>query len=318
MSTLTSPRRGGATARVVRRAGAIDADARRTARWFVAPALTLMALVAALPIGYAFWLSLNQYSVRTPGLSRFVGFSNYAGALASPEWWQAVGQTVTMAVISVVFEVTFGVMMALLLNLAFRGRAVLRSVLLVPYAVLSVVSAITWQNMFDPRLGLVTTVLKGLGLPAGDIIWLAEPGYAMAIVIVASVWKATPFVALLVLAGLQVIPEDVYEASSLDGAGRVQTFFRITLPLLRPAILLAACLRLLDALRLFDLPFVLTRGANGTSTMSLLSYVELRENRLLGEGSAMSLLTFVFVMVVALVYIRFAGGNLRDASKGQK
>jgi multiple sugar transport system permease protein len=273
-----------------------------------------MAIVAAFPVGYAIWLSLNQYSLRVPGLSRFVGLGNYTAALASDRWWQAVGQTFAFAVISVALEVALGVGMALLLNLAFRGRAVLRSVLLVPYAVLTVVSAITWQTMFDPHLGLVTNVLSMLGLPAGDVIWLAEPGYAMAIVILADVWKTVPFVALLVLAGLQVIPSDVYEAASLDGATKAQTFFRVTLPLLRPAIALAAILRLLDALRVFDLPFVLTRGANGTASMSLVAYEELRENRLVGEGSALSILTFVTVMIVALVYLRFAGTNLREAS----
>jgi ABC-type sugar transport system permease subunit len=281
----------------------------------VSPALVLMVLVAAFPIGYAAWLSLNQYSVRVPGLSRFVGLHNYATALASPEWWQAFRQTFVFAIVSVSLEVVIGVGMALLLNLAFRGRALLRSALLMPYAVLTVVSAITWQAMFDPHLGLVTKVLSTLGLPGGDTIWLAEQGYAMAVVIVADVWKTVPFVALLVLAGLQVIPGDLYEAAALDGATKRQTFLRVTLPLLRPAILLAAILRLLDALRVFDLPFVLTRGANGTSSMSLLAYRELREARLVGEGSALSILTFLTVMVVALLYLRFAGGNLRGAMK---
>ncbi|MFT3875881.1 MAG: sugar ABC transporter permease [Propioniciclava sp.] len=316
--TATTSSRGEAAAGKARRAGKIDADARRTARLFVAPAIILMIVVAAAPIAYAIWLSLHQYSVRVQGLSRFVGLDNYIAALTSGQWWQAVSTTFTIAFVSVTIEVVLGTMMAMLLNLAFRGRAVLRSVLLVPYAVLTVVSAITWQSMFDPRLGLVTNVLQTLGLPAGDIIWLAEPGYAITIVIIAEIWKTTPFVALLVLAGLQVIPADVYEAAAIDGATKMQTFFQVTLPLIRPAILLAAILRLLDALRIFDLPFVLTHGANGTSTMSLISYVQLRENRLIGEGSALSILTFATVMLVAMVYLRFAGGNLRDVSKGEK
>ncbi|POH73264.1 carbohydrate ABC transporter permease [Arthrobacter glacialis] len=299
----------------VRHSRSVDAAARRTAFWFVAPALTLMGLVAAFPIGYAIWLSMHQYSVRVSGLSRFVGFKNYIDALASEAWWQAFGQTFTFATISVSLEVLLGVGMALLLNLAFRGRALMRSALLVPYAILTVVSAITWQAMFDPHLGLITEVLRTLGMPGGDTIWLAESGYAMAVMIMADVWKTAPFVALLVLAGLQVISSDVYEASALDGATKLQTFFFITLPLLRPAILLAAILRLLDALRVFDLPFVLTRGANGTGSMSLLAYQQLRESRLVGEGSALSILTFLTVMVVAVIYLRFAGGNLRGTTK---
>lgn len=301
----------------VARGHGVDAAARRTARWFVAPALALMGLVAAFPIGYAVWLSMHQYSVRVAGLSRFVGLKNYIDALASDAWWQAFSQTFVFAFVSVSLEVLLGVSMALLLNLAFRGRALMRSALLVPYAILTVVSAITWQAMFDPHLGLITEVLRTFGLPGGDTIWLAESGYAMTVMIMADVWKTAPFVALLVLAGLQVIPSDVYEASALDGATKSQTFFRITLPLLRPAILLAAMLRLLDALRVFDLPFVLTRGANGTGSMSLLAYQQLRESRLVGEGSALSILTFLTVMVVAVIYLRFAGGNLRSTTKDQ-
>lgn len=293
----------------------VDAQQRRTAVWMVSPALMIMFLVAAVPIGYAIWLSLNVYSVRRAGLSQFVGLANYWNALASEEWWRAFGQTFLFAFTSVALEVVLGVAMALLLNLAFRGRGLLRSVLLVPYAVLTVVSAITWQAMFESNLGLVTGLLRALGLPGGGQVWLAEPGYAMAVIIVADVWKTAPFVALLVLAGLQVIPGEVYEAADLDGASRWQTFWRVTLPLLRPAIALAAIFRLLDALRIFDLPFVLTKGANGTETMSMIAYQELREGRLIGQGSALSILTFITVMAVSLVYIRFAGGNIRDVAE---
>lgn len=303
------------TAEQRRSTGNIHRAERNVASRMVAPSLVLMFLVAAIPIGYAIWLSLNQYSLRETGLSRFVGLQNYITALTSNDWWQAFGQTVFFAVASVTLEVVLGIAMALLLNMAFRGRGLLRSVVLVPYAVLTVVSAITWQTMFEPNLGLVTTVLRGLGLPGGDVIWLGEPGYAMAVIILADVWKTTPFVALLVLAGLQVIPADIYEAAALDGTTRWQAFWQITLPLLQPAIALAAVFRLLDALRVFDLPFVLTRGANGTETLSMVAYQELRESRLIGEGSALSILTFITVMAVSLVYIRFAGGNIRSVTK---
>ena len=293
----------------------VDAQQRRTAVWMISPALAIMFLVAAVPIGYAIWLSLNVYSVRRAGLSQFVGLTNYWNALLSEEWWRAFGQTFLFAASSVTLEVVVGVAMALLLNMAFRGRGLLRSVLLVPYAVLTVVSAITWQAMFESNLGLVTGVLRALGLPGGEQVWLAEPGYAMAVIIAADVWKTAPFVALLVLAGLQVIPGEVYEAADLDGASRWQAFWRVTLPLLRPAIALAAIFRLLDALRIFDLPFVLTKGSNGTETMSMLAYQELREGRLIGQGSALSILTFITVMAVSLTYIRFAGGNIRDVAE---
>ncbi|HEU4667943.1 MAG TPA: sugar ABC transporter permease [Arthrobacter sp.] len=292
-----------------------DRAERRLAIRMTAPSLILMALVAAVPIGYAVWLSLNQYSVRQAGLSRFVGLDNYIAALTSEEWWAAFGQTFLFSGLSVSLELVLGTAMALLLNLAFRGRALLRTIVLLPYAIVTVVSAITWETMFEPNLGLVTTVLSALGLPAGDIVWLGEPGYAMAVVVLADVWKTTPFAALIILAGLQVIPDETYEAAELDGAGKWQTFWGVTLPLLKPAIVLAAIFRTMDSLRVFDLPFVLTRGANGTESMSMLAYKELRENRLVGEGSALSILTFLTVMVVSMVYIRFAGSNIRAVAK---
>lgn len=292
-----------------------DRAERRLAIRMTAPSLILMALVAAVPIGYALWLSLNQYSVRQAGLSRFVGLDNYIAALASKEWWAAFGQTFLFAGLSVSLELVLGTAMALLLNLAFRGRALLRTIVLLPYAIVTVVSAITWETMFEPNLGLVTTVLSALGLPAGDIVWLGEPGYAMAVVVLADVWKTTPFAALIILAGLQVIPDETYEAAELDGASKWQTFRDVTLPLLKPAIVLAAIFRTMDSLRVFDLPFVLTRGANGTESMSMLAYKELRENRLVGEGSALSILTFLTVMMVSMVYIRFAGSNIRAVAK---
>jgi multiple sugar transport system permease protein len=194
-----------------------DRAERRVAIRMTAPSLVLMALVAAVPIGYALWLSLNQYSVRTAGLSRFVGLENYITALSGPHWWAAFGQTFLFAGLSVSLELVLGTAMALLLNLAFRGRALLRTVVLLPYAVVTVVSAITWETMFAPNLGLVTNVLSTLGLPGGDVVWLGEHGYAMAVIVLADVWKTTPFAALIILAGLKVMSDENYEAAVLVG-----------------------------------------------------------------------------------------------------
>jgi trehalose/maltose transport system permease protein len=201
---------------------------------------------------------------------------------------------------------------------AFSGKGLIRTVVLVPWAILTVVTAITWQTIFEPQLGFVNTMLRGIGLPGGDIVWLGEQGYAMAVLIFADVWKTAPFMALLILAGLQVIPEDVYEAAKVDGASAWQRFTKITLPLLKPAILVALIFRTLDALRIFDLPFVLTKGSNGTNTVSLEAYEELRENRLIGLGSAMAVITFIIVMIVAFLYIRFVGGNIRGLAEEEK
>ena len=285
---------------------------RRLALWMLSPSMVVIALVAAYPIGYAFWLSLNEYSVRVPGLSRFAGFDNYTEAFGSSEFWQAVIVTFMFTVISVGLELLVGIGMALAMHEAFRGRAVLRTVVLVPWAVLTVVSAITWRTIFEPNLGLAPQLLSTLGLPGADVVWLGEEGYSLAVMVLADVWKTAPFMALLLLAGLQVIPNDVYDAAKVDGASTWQRFRRITLPLLAPAILVALISRTPDALRLFDLPYVLTRGANNTTTLSLLAHNELTNNRLIGYGSALSVLTFVIVMAVSFLYIRTVGGNIRS------
>src|SRR5215213_3459748 len=281
----------------------------------VSPALAVIALVAAYPIGYAFWLSLHEYSVRVPGLSRFAGFDNYKDALSSHEFWEALRTTFLFTGISVSLELVIGLGMALLMHEAFRGRAVLRATVLVPWAILTVVTAITWSSIFEPQLGFANTLFDKLGLPGGDVVWLGEKGYALGVIIFADVWKTAPFMALLILAGLQVIPDDLYDAAKVDGATTWQRFTRITLPLLRPAILVALIFRTLDALRIFDLPYVLTKGANETTTLSILSYEKFSQDRLLGQGSALAVLTFLIVMAVSFLYIRLVGGNIRTLAE---
>jgi multiple sugar transport system permease protein len=277
----------------------------------MSPSLIVLALVAAYPIGYAIWLSLNEYSVRVPGLSRFVGFGNYSDALSSSEFWSALKNTFIFTGISVSIELVLGIAFALAMHQAFAGRAILRATVLVPWAVLTFGTGLLWRSVFEPDLGFFPSMLNTLGLPGGHVVWLGQDGYAMAVMIFADVWKTAPFMALLILAGLQVIPDEVYDAAKVDGANAWQRFTRITLPLLRPAILVALLFRTLDALRVFDLPFALTKGANGTETLSLYAYQQLTANRLVGFGSALSVITFVIVMTVSFIYIRFVGGNIR-------
>jgi multiple sugar transport system permease protein len=287
---------------------------RRLAAAMLSPALVVIALVAAYPIGYAIWLSLNEYSVRVPGLSRWAGFRNYSEALGSSEFWDAVVTTFLFTGISVTLEFLIGLGMALAMHEAFKGRGLLRVVVLVPWAVLTVVSAIIWRTIFEPDLGLAPQLFGKIGIFEG-VVWLGESGYALAVMVLADVWKTAPFMALLLLAGLQVIPNDLYDAAKVDGATTWQRFRRITLPLLTPAILVALIFRTLDALRIFDLPFVLTRGSNGTTSLSLLAHQELTTNRLIGLGSALSVLTFVIVMAVSFLYIRTVGGNIRSLAE---
>jgi len=308
-----------ATARLERRGRkgrgkSYGSEERRLARLLLSPALAVIALVAAYPIGYAIWLSLTEYSVRVPGKWRFVGFDNYTEAFGSSEFWESVKNTFIFTGLSVSLELAIGLGMALAMHAAFKGRGVLRTVVLVPWAVLTVVSAITWRTLFEPDLGLVPVILDKIGI-AQNVVWLGQEGYAMAVMVLADVWKTAPFMALLLLAGLQVIPDDVYDAAKVDGATTWQRFRQITIPLLMPAILVALIFRTLDALRIFDLPYVLTGGANGTTTLSLIAHQELTTNRLIGYGSALAVLTFVIVMAVSFLYIRTVGGNIRSLAE---
>jgi multiple sugar transport system permease protein len=301
----------GGSVTVKRRRRTAGQEERSLARKMIAPSLILIAVVAAYPIIYAVWLSLHEYSVITPGLSRWAGLKNYTDAFDSKEFRDSIKNTFVFTVFSVFFELVLGLAMALIMHNATKGKGLLRTVILIPWAVLTVVTAITWQTIFEPNLGLVNTVLRTLHLPGAETVWLGQKPQAMEVLIIADVWKTAPFMALLILAGLQVIPNDVYDAAKVDGANAWQRFRRITLPLLTPAILVALIFRTLDALRIFDLPFVLTKGANGTNTLSFEAYQELRQNNLIGLGSAMSIITFLIVMAVSFLYIRFVGGNIR-------
>jgi multiple sugar transport system permease protein len=282
---------------------------RRLAALMVGPSLAMIALVAAYPIGYAFVLSLQEYSVRQAGLWRWAGFRNYTEVLGNPEFWDAFRTTFIFTGASVALEVVIGLGMALAMHSAFRGQGLLRTVVLVPWATLTVVTAMMWRSIFESPQGFVNSVL------GTETVWLGSSPEALIVMIIADVWKTAPFMALLLLAGLQVIPGDVYEAAKVDGATAWQRFARITLPLLMPALLVALIFRTLDALRIFDLPFVLTRGAFDTNTLSLISYQTFQQDRILGEGSAMAVLTFVIVMAVSFLYIRLVGGNLRGLAE---
>src|SRR5215218_7304213 len=316
MASATATRAAGTTRRRSR-----GVPERRLAWFMVSPSLVLIALVAFYPIIYGIWVSLHQYSLLEAGLVRWAEpnapFGNYTRALwgdGSTAFWEATRTTFVFTFFSVALELVLGVAMALAMHSAFRGQGLLRTVVLVPWAVLTVVTAITWQTIFEPTLGFVNSLLGAVGLP-DDTVWLGESPEALMVMIFADTWKTAPFMALLLLAGLQVIPDDIYEAAKVDGATAWQRFTRITLPLLKPALLVALIFRTLDALRIFDLPFVLTKGAHGTTTLSLISYETFQTNRILGLGSALAVLTFIIVMIVSFVYIRFVGGNIRGLAE---
>jgi len=285
---------------------------RRLAIFMVTPSMALIALVALWPVLYGIWLSMHQYSLITAGLSRWaspLGLGNYKQQLTSSDFWSSTRITLEFTIASVILETLIGLAMALAMKEAFKGQGILRTVVLVPWAVLTVVTAIMWKTIFDANLGFVNAVL------GTKTVWLGQEPQALLVMIFADSWKTAPFMALLLLAGLQVIPSDIYEAAKMDGATTWQRFTKITLPLLTPALLVALIFRTMDALRAFDLPKVLTNGANGTTTLSLLSSRTFQENRLYGEGSAIAILTFIIVMIVAFLYIRLVGGNLRGMTE---
>jgi len=285
---------------------------RRLAWLMTAPSMLLIALVAVYPIVYAIWLSLHEYSLIEEGLSRWAspaGLGNYIDAFGDAEFRKSIYITLIYSVTSVALETVIGLVMALIMATAFKGQGLLRTVVLVPWAVLTVVTAIMWKTIVDPNLGFVNQVL------GTNTVWLGEEPHALIVMILADTWKTAPFMALLLLAGLQVIPGEIYEAAKVDGANTWQRFRRITLPLLMPALLVALIFRTLDALRAYDLPKVLTNGANGTTTMSLIAQRTFQENRLYGEGAGLAIITFILVMAVSFAYIRFVGGNIRGMTE---
>jgi multiple sugar transport system permease protein len=285
---------------------------RRLAWLMTTPSMVLIALVAVYPILYAIWLSMHEYSLIRAGVSRWAspaGLGNYIDAFQTPEFVDSIVITFVFTIASVFLETLIGLAMALIMAAAFKGQGLLRTTVLVPWAVLTVVTAIMWKTIVDPNLGLVNQIL------GTNTVWLGEEPQALIVMILADTWKTAPFMALLLLAGLQVIPSEIYEAAKVDGATAWQRFRRITLPLLMPALLVALIFRTLDALRAFDLPKVLTNGANGTTTMSLIAQRTFQENRLYGEGAAYSIITFIVVMIVSFLYIRFVGGNIRGLTE---
>lgn len=297
----------------------------RAAFWFLAPMLLMLLVVAAWPLFRSISFSFTDAEANTifNGQWEWVGFQNYLemrvrdngevrwrGVLADGDWWTAVWNTVRFSLISVALETTLGLLVALVLNAEFKGRGLVRAAILIPWAIPTIVSARMWGWMLNDQFGIINHMMMGLGLIDQPIAWTARPDTAMIAVLMVDVWKTTPFMALLILAGLQMIPRDMYEAARIDGIHPVRVFFRVTLPLLRPALLVAVIFRVLDALRIFDLIYVLTPQSDATVTMSVLSYRELQQFGDYGEGSAMSTLLFLIITLFVTLYIWLGRVNL--------
>src|SRR5690348_9748132 len=287
------------------------ADAR--AGWLLtAPALATIFLIALFPLGWTVWESLHEHDLRMPWLGRpFVGLGNYLTIMRDERFWQSLGHTALFTVISVSVELVLGLALALAMNRAFRGRGLVRVAVLVPWAIPTVVAALLWRFIFDAQAGIANAVLVDVGIVHQPIVWFVHARTAWVPVILADVWKTTPFVALLLLAGLQTIDASLYEAAAVDGARPWQQLWRITIPLLKPAILLVLIFRTLDAFRVFDLIYVLTGGGPGTSTepVALYTFNVLLQNLQFSYGAALSIVIFVITFGLAVVYIKLLGAG---------
>jgi multiple sugar transport system permease protein len=276
--------------------------AERRLGWLLcAPAAVVMVVVTGWPIIYSVWLSLLRYDLRFPADQEFVGLANYGAVLSNGFWWNAFFVTVLITVVSVAVEFALGLGLALVMHRTLVGRGLVRTSALLPYGIVTVVAAFSWRYAWTPGTGYLANLVSPDSAP------LTERASALAIIILAEIWKTTPFMALLLMAGLALVPDDLLKASAVDGAGPWQRFRKVMLPVMKPAILVALLFRTLDAFRIFDNIFILTSGAHETSSVSMLTYNNLIKGLNLGIGSTMSVLIFITVAVIAFVFVRLFG-----------
>ncbi|GIE99746.1 carbohydrate ABC transporter permease [Paractinoplanes rishiriensis] len=301
MSVLEKPRTPVAAPK---KKAAISEGKRQERRlgWLLcAPAAIVMVAVTAYPIIYSFWLSLQRYDLKFPDQREFVGLANYVTVLGNQYWWTAFGVTMLITVVSVAVELVLGMGLALIMHRTLVGRGLVRTSALIPYGIVTVVAAFSWRYAWTPGTGYLANLVTPDGAP------LTERASALAIIILAEIWKTTPFMALLLMAGLALVPDDLLKAASMDGASGWQRFLKVMLPVMKPAILVAVLFRTLDAFRVFDNIYVLTAGANETSSVSMIAYNNLMKGLNLGIGSTMSVLIFLTVAIIAFVFVKLFG-----------
>ena len=296
----------------------------RTAWLFLAPMLMVLLLVAVWPLGRTIWFSFTDANINNLDATQFIGLDNYFGEFglfANPnntegffasDWGISILNTLKFSIVSVTLETLFGLAVALLLNQEFKGRTLVRTAVLVPWAIPTIVSAKMWGWMLHDQFGVVNQWLFDLGWIAEKIAWTAQPEYAMWTVVAVDVWKTTPFMALLILAALQTLPKDCYEAAQVDGVHPLRVFWRVTLPLIKPALMVAVIFRLLDALRVFDLIYVLTSNNNSTISMSGFVRREMIDNGYMGYGSAASTALFLIIGLCTVLAIKASRMKMGD------
>lgn len=268
--------------------------------------IVVLALVAAWPLLRTIWLGMTDANLLRLEQSKWIGFENYTGKyglLHDKVWWGAVKTTLWFTFLSVTIETLLGMVVALVLTRTFPGRGLVRAAVLIPWAIPTVVSAKMWSWMLNDQFGIINDLLLKVGLIDGPKAWTADPGLLMSSVVLVDVWKTTPFMALLILAALQMLPKECYEAAQIDGVSPIKVFFRVTLPLIRPAVMVAVIFRALDAIRIFDLIYVLTGTRESTMTMSIYARQQLIEFQQVGYGSAASTLLFSIVALLTAIYV---------------
>lgn len=280
---------------------------RRLAYLLVTPAVILMLAVTGYPVAYAIWLSLQRYNLASPADAKFIWFANYQTILTDKYWWTAFVVTLVITFVSVAIEFALGMALALIMHRTIFGKGLVRTAILIPYGIVTVAASYSWYYAWTPGTGYLANLLPDGSAP------LTQQIPSLGVIIVAEVWKTTPFMALLLLAGLALVPEDLLKAAQVDGAGSWSRLFRVTLPLMKPAILVALLFRTLDAFRIFDNIYVLTGGSNDTGSVSILGYDNLFKAFNIGLGSAISVLVFASVAVIAFIYIKLFGTSAPGA-----
>ncbi len=294
----------------------------RSAWLFLSPMIIVLAAVAGWPLLRTIWLGFTDANLTDLSATRFIGFENYLafydgeayGLLVDPEWWNAVWNTVWFTLVSVSLETFFGMIVALILHVSFKGRGIVRTAVLIPWAIPTIVSAQMWGWMLHDQFGVINEIFLTLRVINTPVAWTADSDIAMWAVIMVDVWKTTPFMALLILASLQMLPGDIYEAARVDGIHPVKIFFRVTLPLIRPALLVAVIFRTLDALRIFDLIYVLTSSTSSTMSMSVYARQQLVDFQEMGYGSAATTLLFLIIAVLTTLTMMVGRLHLGEES----
>jgi multiple sugar transport system permease protein len=284
---------------------------RRLGFMLIAPAVIVMIAVTAYPVGYAIYLSLERYNLALPQETKFIGFGNYAAVLSSPYWWHTLVVTLIITVFSVSITLVLGFLLAFVLHRTIFSRGLIRTVSLIPYGIVTVAAAYSWQYAWTPGQGYLSSIFNN-SAPLTDEV------NSIIVIVIAEIWKTTPFMALLLLAGLSLVPEDLQKAAKVDGATGWQRFTKITLPLMKPAILVALLFRTLDSFRIFDNIYILTQGSNGTGSVSILGFDNLFNALNLGIGSTISILIFICVAIIAFLFIKGFGTAAPGSDIGKR